>query len=46
MKLKNKVLKSLATMAYKSAVSAAGTASQYGTYQPVEPKKVSMLKKN
>lgn len=42
MKVKDKVLKSLATLGYKSAMKAGGTASQYGTYQAQEPREVSM----
>ncbi|MDF2803185.1 MAG: hypothetical protein K0S61_3088 [Anaerocolumna sp.] len=44
MKVKSMVLKSLATLGYKSAIKAGGTASQYGTYQTPEPKEVSALR--
>lgn len=44
MKVKGMLLKSLASLGYKSAMKAGGTASQYGTYQAVEPKEVALLR--
>jgi cyclic lactone autoinducer peptide len=44
MKVKGMLLKSLASLGYNSAMKAGGTASQYGTYQAVEPREVSVLR--
>ena len=44
MKVKNYLLKVIADLGYKSAMNAGGTASQYGTYQAVEPKAVSEIR--
>lgn len=44
MKVKGMLLKSLASLGYKSAMKAGGTASQYGTHQAVEPSEVSILR--
>jgi len=44
MKVKGMLLKSLASLGYKSAMKAGGTASQYGTYQAPEPREVSILR--
>lgn len=44
MKVKGMLLKSLASLGYKSAMKAGGTASQYGTYQAAEPREVSILR--
>ncbi len=44
MKVKNYLLKALAQVGYKSAMNAGGTASQYGTYQAIEPKAVSEIR--
>lgn len=44
MKVKNYLLNALAQIGYKSALNAGGTASQYGTYQAIEPKAVSEMR--
>ncbi len=44
MKVKNCLLKAIAQFGYKSAIKAGGAASQYGTYQAVEPKAVSEIR--
>ncbi|HHZ05390.1 MAG TPA: cyclic lactone autoinducer peptide [Clostridiales bacterium] len=42
---KANVLNFVAKLGYKSAIKAAGVASQYHTYQPQEPKALRELKK-
>lgn len=44
MKVKETLLKAVAQFGYKSAMSAGGTASQYGVYQAREPKAVSEIR--
>ncbi|MDF2472890.1 MAG: hypothetical protein K0R21_672 [Anaerocolumna sp.] len=42
--MKKMILKAVAKLGYKAAVDAAGAASIYGIYQPVEPKSVQELR--
>jgi cyclic lactone autoinducer peptide len=44
MKVKRSLLNAIAKLGYKSAMTAGGTASQYGVYQAREPKAVSELR--
>ena len=45
MKLKKSAANLLAKVAKSAAVSAAGSASWWGTHQPKEPKELKMIKK-
>ena len=45
MNVKEKILKVAANVLFSAAQSAAGASSQWGSYQPEEPKKVSELKR-
>lgn len=42
--MKKTILKVVAKLGYTMALEAAGAASMYGTYQPVEPKALQQLR--